>query len=288
MRIAITGTEGRVGRALANDFAARHEVIELPRSRVDLASPTEVDAVADLDFDVLLNPAAVTSLEACEDAPIMARAVNTEAPARLAQRCRMAGRRMIHFSTDYVLCGETEGLHSESARVDPRSVYASTKAAAESAVLEEEGCVIRVSWVYGPEKPAFPDWVVSVARSGADLRAVGDKTSLPCFTRDLVKWTDSVMAAGCPGEVFHACQGGPPTSWHGIAEWVVSHLERSKVIPEHLPVIFQRLEDMIAFRAVRPRHTAMSTDRLSNLHGCPPRDWREAMTEYLDAFLISR
>ncbi len=101
---------------------------------------------------------------------------------------------MIFFSTDYVLGGDREGLHSENEAVDPRSVYAQTKVEAEAAVLAEDGCVMRVSWVswvFGPERAAFPDQIVNRAMAGEPLAAVADKTSLPCFTGDLVAWTVS-------------------------------------------------------------------------------------------------
>ncbi|MBK1828263.1 SDR family oxidoreductase [Haloferula rosea] len=288
MRIAVTGTGGRVGRALADRFGPRHEVIELPREVLDLSDPDAVGQVSAGGFDVLLHPAAMTSLEGCLDAPLLARQVNFEATARLARCCRKAGRRMIFFSTDYVLGGDEAGLHAEDEAVDPRSVYAMTKADAEEAVREEGGCVMRVSWVFGPERAAFPDQVVQRALAGESLAAVGDKTSLPCATRDLADWVERVVAEGCPAGILHACQGGGPTSWHGMAEFIVARLVERGELKEPVRVEEQRLDEMEVFRAVRPRHTAMSTARLTDLLGEAPRDWREALGDYVDGVSISR
>jgi len=288
MRLAVSGTGGRVGRALADWFARDHEVIELPRQVLDLSDPDAVAKLPTEDFDVLLHPAAMTSLEACLDAPLLARQVNHEATAALARLCRKADRKMVFFSTDYVLGGDEEGLHSEDEAVDPRSVYAHTKADAEEAVLTENGCVMRVSWVFGPERPAFPDQIVDRALAGKPLAAVADKTSLPCLTRDLAGWVDAVVEAGCPSEVFHACQGGMPTSWYGMAELIVSHLHQSGVIPELPAVGAQSMDEIVFFREVRPRHTAMSTSRLAGLLSEEPRDWQEALVEHVDHLLISR
>lgn len=286
MRIAITGTSGRVGRALANRLASRNDVIELPRCELDLALPQSVDALEGLDFDVLLHPAAMTSLEACEDEPEKAARVNHEASARMARICRRKHRKMVYFSTDYVLSGRDQGLHAEDEPVDPRSVYAASKAAGEDSVLEEGGCVIRVSWVFGPERPAFPDQVVARCLASEPLAAVADKSSLPCFTTELAGWVEQVVAAGCPQGVFHACQSGQPTSWHGMAEVIVGYLHGIGRIPE-TRVEMQRLDEMQAFRAVRPRHTAMSTARLTDLLGEAPRPWEEALLKHVST-LISR
>lgn len=288
MRIAITGTRGRVGRALADWFGAGNEVIELPREAMDLSAKKAVEALPVGDFDVLLHPAAMTSLESCLDAPLLAHQVNFEATALMANRCRKGGRKMLFFSTDYVLGGDEAGLHAEDEVVDPRSVYAMTKADAEEAVLAEGGCVMRVSWVFGPERAAFPDQIVQRALAGEPLAAVADKTSLPCATRDLSEWVGRVVEAGCPNVILHACQSGDPTSWHGMATRIVEQMHGAGVLGELLAVERQSLDEMAAFRAVRPRHTAMSTARLTDLLGNAPSGWEEALEEHVERLLISR
>ncbi|MFC7337675.1 SDR family oxidoreductase [Haloferula chungangensis] len=288
MKLAISGTSGRVGRALADYFAPKHEVIELDRTVFDFADPDLISRVGEIDFDALLNPAAITSLEACEDDPGLARRVNAEVPGELAAMCRESGRRIMHFSTDYVLAGEVPGLHVEEAAVEPCSVYARTKLAGEQLVLDQGGCVVRVSWVFGPERKAFPDQVIERALAGESLAAVADKTSLPTSTADLAVWVEKLMAAGFPNEVIHACNGGEPVSWHGMAEVIVALMMERGALKE-LPVIErQLLAEMRAFRAKRPRHTAMATPRLSALLGEPPRDWKVAIREHVIEQLISR
>ncbi len=287
MRIAITGTTGRVGRALADRLALRHEVIELPHRSLDLAAPGCAGALADLDFDLLLNPAGMTGLEHCEDEPALARQVNAAAPGDLARACRLAGRKMLHFSTDYVFDGRTPGLRREEEATAPLSVYGTTKEEGERRVLEDGGTVMRVSWVFGPEKPAFPDSIFDAALEGRPLAAVADKFSLPAYTPDICAWVEALVAAGLPPGVFHACNGGEVTSWHGIALEVVRFLqERADLPPAEVEPL--SMEGMAAFRAPRPRHTAMATEKLAALPGGTPRDWREALREHLESRLISR
>jgi len=288
VKLAITGTTGRVGRAMADDFGGKHELIELNRLAFDLADPGLVWRLSELDFDALLNPAAMTSLEACEDAPELAHRLNGEVPGELAAMCRARGRRMLHFSTDYVLAGDEPGLHAEDSAVGPRSVYAQTQLEGERLVLDQGGCVMRVSWVFGPERKAFPDQVIERALAGEALAAVADKTSLPACTRDLTKWVEAVMVAGFPNEVIHACHTGEPVSWHEMAEEIVGFLVARGELDEKPVIERQILAEMSAFRAERPRHTAMATDRLSVLLGGPPRHWREAMREFVNERLISR
>lgn len=286
MRIAITGTTGRVGQALARHFGGRHEVIGLPRTRLDLAVPDCGRLLEELDFDVLLNPAGLTSLEQCEDDPELARQVNAAAPAELAAVCRERGKKMLHFSTDYVFDGREPGLRTEDEEPSPLSVYGKTKREGELAVLAAGATVMRISWVFGPEKPAFPDQILERALTGQELAAVADKFSRPTFTGDLCGWVEAWLDAGGPAGIFHASNGGPLTSWHGMALEILAFLE-GKGIPVP-PLKALALDEMTAFRAPRPRHTAMADGRLEALLEKAPRDWREAMREHLESRLISR
>jgi dTDP-4-dehydrorhamnose reductase len=289
MRLAITGTTGRVGRALADGLAGTHEVIELPRRVFDLADPACAERLGDWDFDLLLNPAGLTGLEHCEDDTELAEQVNVRAPAAMAAFCQAQGRRILHFSTDYVFAGLEPGLRREDDPTGPLSVYGRTKEAGERAVLAAGGTVMRVAWVFGPEKPAFPDTVIDRALAGQEIAAVADKFSLPAYTPDLCGWVRGLLEAGCPVGLFHACNGGPVTSWHGMALEIVACLrERHGIeVPEPKPLL---MAEMAAFRAVRPRHTAMATARLSALLGeaAAPRDWREALREHVESRLICR
>lgn len=282
MRVAVTGTTGRVGAALASHFASRHEVIPLPRSICDLADPGSLaSALEHLECDVLLNPAGLTSLEACEDDPALATRVNATAAGEIAAWAAARGVSLFHFSTDYVFSGTEPGLRHEEDPTGPVSAYGSSKLAGEEAVLAFPGnCVIRVAWVFGPEKPSFVDRVFDDALAGLPLAAVSDKFSLPVFTTDLADWTARIVETETTG-VVHACQSGEPVSWHDMALCVVAEMVACGLLQKAPPVRKLQLSEMTAFRATRPRHTAMDTTRLTGILGHPPRPWQQAVTGYI-------
>lgn len=282
MRVAVTGTTGRIGTALARHLAAEHEVICLPRSVFDLADPESMGAeLENLSCDIFINPAGITSVDACEDDPRRAMRVNSAAPGKIALWAASRGVKMIHFSTDYVFGGETTMVLTEEMVARPVNAYGRSKLAGEQAVLTHPGTlVIRVSWVFGPEKPSFVDQVFDAALAGRPLAAVSDKYSLPTFTTDLNHWVSGLIAADASGLV-HACNPGQPVSWHGLGAAVVREMTACGLLG-HCPEIFeQSLAEMNALRAVRPRFTAMDTHRLSSLLGEPLRPWPEAVTEYV-------
>ena len=74
-------------------------------------------------------------------------------------------------------------LTEEMREPRPVNTYGRSKLAGEHAVLTHPGnLVLRVSWVFGPEKPSFVDQVFDAALAGRPLAAVADKCSLPTFT----------------------------------------------------------------------------------------------------------
>jgi len=282
MRVAITGTTGRLGAALVKRLGARHEVISLPRAVCDLADSASLEgALKDLECEVFINPAAITNLEACEDDPRLAMRVNSAAPGKIAVWAAERGVRMIHFSTDYVFAGDHMIPLSEGSAPRPVNAYGRSKLAGEQAVLTHPGnLVIRTSWIFGPEKPSFVDQIFNEALAGRTLAAIADKLSLPVLTTDLAKWTGSLLETKASG-ILHACNPGEAVSWHGLATMVVREMKACGLL-ESCPTINElTLDEMEAFRARRPRFTTMNPQRLAMVLGEPLRTWPEALAEHV-------
>jgi dTDP-4-dehydrorhamnose reductase len=285
MRIAITGTTGRVGAALAQHLSHEHEIIALSRQQLDLADPAGIEralhSIDSLACDVWLHPAAITRLEDCEDDPELAMQVNASSPAHIASWCAASGVRMIQISTDYVFDGCSSSLLDESAAAFPIHAYGRSKLAGERAVLAHpQHLVLRVSWVFGPEKPSFVDGVFDAAIAGRPLAAIADKWSLPTHTADLASWVSRLLQTDAVGTV-HACQSGEPASWHDMACCVVEEMAACGCLAAVPEVRELALDQMESFRAQRPRFTAMSNAWLSQYLGEAPRDWREALRDYV-------
>lgn len=283
----VLGGGGRLGTALARRLAGSRQVLTPSRQEVDLA---DLDSLAGqlraAEFDGLINCAAITSLEACEEHPDLARRVNTDAPALLAAICQARGARFVHISTDYVFPGDGHAPLTEDDPTGPLSTYGSTKLAAEQAVLAAcpHALVPRVSWLFGPDKPAFPETVLAHARSGGPVRAIHDKWSTPTYTEDIAAWLDVLLAKPVSEAhgLLHLCNSGQ-ASWLEYAQTVLDLATELGLLPESKTAQGHSMVGFAPFKAPRPRHTPMDNTRLIALLGAPVRPWQEALRSHLAA-----
>ena len=276
------GAGGRVGSRLAAHLREQGmEVAACGRSDCDLE---DLDALKHLLLSSrathVINCAAVSGLEACLDDPVTAHRVNAMAPEMMARVCRLEGMRFIHLSTDYVLDGWRPGLRAEAEKCRPVNVYGESKLEGELRIREEmpEALIARVSWVFGnPAHPSFPEMMLRRAMNGESLSAVADKWSMPTWTEDLCEWLPFLAYESDAAGVLHLCQSGEPVSWHGYAVAALKSAVRHGLLDSLPSVAEQKLDEQAGFRDARPRHTAMSSERLGFLMNRPVRTYEEVI-----------
>lgn len=286
IRLAVTGTTGRLGAAICR-LAPLHgwTTIPLDKGTMDLREAGAIERrLKGIDYDVLVNAAAITSLEACEEAPDEASAINAVAPGIMAAITASKGACMIQVSSDYVFDGSRPGLRMESEAARPLSHYGRTKLAGERAVLAASPgfWVARVSWLFGPDKPSFVESIRQRAARGQALGAVADKHSCPSFVDDVVEaFARLLHVTSSAGGIVHVCNSGSAT-WHDYAREILRASASRHPAWSSRPVAPLKLSEMSAFRAPRPVHTAMSNEKLSRLTGWTPRSWQSALKAYVD------
>jgi len=283
MKLLISGMTGRLGSALIRCYSPRYKVLCLGRAELDLSRPDSVaEVLRGRDFDLLINCAAITSPDACERQPELARRVNTESPAAMAAECQRRGARMIQISTDYVFGGEKSGQLDEVSPAEPVNQYGQTKREAELEVLSScpAALVARVSWLFGSGS-SFPDQILREAREGRQIEAIGDKWSVPTSVYDIARWLEAVwqIEPQITGPL-HLCNSGSAT-WQSYGQTVVDLAHDIGLLDQRVMVKGNRLDDFPHFIARRPRHTVMSNARLSAILGHEIRSWQEALNEWL-------
>jgi dTDP-4-dehydrorhamnose reductase len=289
MKIAIIGPNGRLGAALVREYQRDYEVTSYDRSQFDLGQIDHVRSVlCKAKFELLINCAALTNVDYCESHREEAFVVNAETPRLLAEIANEKSARLVHFSTDYVFDGKKTGPYVEEDKAVPLSVYGESKLEGERRVLDasSQHLVVRLSWVFGPDKPSFIDQIIQRARENDVITAVADKFSAPTYTINVGGWLRLAIDKNANGTLHLANNGG--CSWQEWAQYAID-VCRSLGLPlkaERVGAV--SLADMKNFVARRPVHTVLSSAKFTALTGVQPRHWREAVAAYISAHVSKK
>lgn len=290
MKIAILGAGGRLGAALARTWSATDEVLKFGHADIDLARPGEIERVLEpLGFDALVNCAALTNVDYCETNEAEAMRINAAAAGEIGALCARKNVRCLHISTDYVFDGEIDRPYTETDAARAISVYGESKLRGEQALLETSDAhlVVRVSWVFGPDRPSFVDGILKRALESDAAEAIGDKWSAPTYTLDLAETLRPFLREIACGGLLHASNSGTCT-WREYGEYALQCAARAGVPVKTTHVKSLPMAGIKAFIARRPVYTVLSSEKLAGLTGAAPRSWQEAVEDYVTRHVAPR
>ncbi|MGY8640246.1 MAG: dTDP-4-dehydrorhamnose reductase [Verrucomicrobiales bacterium] len=286
--IAITGANGRLGQsAIAYFEKLEWNVTKLDRSNFDLsARGTLKTTLSEIKPDILLNTAGMTDVDGCERDHALAARINADAPSEMAEACAQLGTKFVHISTDYVFEGEDSKLLDESDPADPISVYGSSKKEGEDRVLKANpaALVLRISWLFGPGKPAFPEWIIGQAENNQTVSAVADKWSSPTSAEDLCEWIAALLDVPEAQGIFHLANSGT-CSWQEFGSKALEIAAKCGVELKTHSVASISMNDLANFVARRPKYTSFTTKKFSSLTGLEPSAWEDALERHLSKTL---
>lgn len=284
MKIVVLGSGGRLGSALVREWrAAGDEVTGFSRQLLDIGNFTAVrDVLEDTDFEALVNCAALTNVDYCETHPEEANRLNGEAVANIADVCTRKHARCIHISTDYVFDGAKTVPYTEDDEPHPISVYGASKLAGERCLhaVSDRHLAVRVSWVFGPDRPSFVDQIFQRACEQETVAAIADKVAVPTYTLDAARLLRPLLDEYRVDGVLHLCNTGACT-WQEYGQFALDCASAAGVPLKARAVGPQKMADLKAFIAKRPPYTAMSPARLADITRVTPRPWQAAVEEYV-------
>lgn len=199
--VLITGSRGRLGRALRRVAHEHTNLVALASGGTDLDARVDVAdldavraAVADVRPRAIIHLASMVG-SACENEPSRAMDVNVGGTENLLVAAQEQGvSRMVFISTAAVYGDVRRRPLSEKDWTSPSGVYATSKLAAEELLLASHGAVnvdvLRVFNVYGPEMSDSLIVRLAAASRAAPVRLTG----LDRFVRDYVHVDDVVRA----------------------------------------------------------------------------------------------
>jgi dTDP-4-dehydrorhamnose reductase len=299
--ILLIGSNGQVGRELNRMLPRVGEVTALDRQRLDLTRPEEIRrAIRTFHPNFIVNAAAYTAVDKAESEESLARAVNAEAPAVMAEEAKKIGAPLINFSTDYVFDGLKALPYDEDDRPNPQNAYGRTKLEGERAIQASGGThmIFRTAWVYATEGRNFLLTLLRLATQHDELRIVCDQIGAPTLSSEIAAATTKILAqiSGREGGplsiaevtgIYHLTAGGT-ASW---CDFATAILEETAASPAPgpwfaaatggLPLIARRVIPIPTIEyftpARRPAYSVLSNARLSRTFSLQLPDWRKQL-----------
>jgi len=283
LKLVVVGSAGRLGAALHRIFSGVYEVTGINRTELDLNSNEEIESKLDgIDFEVLINCAALTNVDYCESHEQEALQINAHAVRAMAEVCARKHARCIHFSTDYVFDGKSKQPYTETDVALPISIYGESKRIGEIQLMEvsEYNLAVRVSWVFGPDRASFVDQILKRASTTDEVQAVDDKYAAPTFTLDVAALLNPFLRDIKTGGLLHLTNTGE-CSWQQYGQFALDCAIAAGFPVKATTVGHQKMAELTAFVARRPVYTILSTQLLTELTGHSPRKWQDAVEDYV-------
>ena len=277
IKLLITGGNGQLGRAINNLYKDRADIecINTDVGELDITNLEEVLAfVKDCKPYAIINCAAHTAVDLCEDQEELAYKINAIGPRNLSIAAEKNGAKILHISTDYVFAGDATEPYKEFDIPAPQGVYGATKLAGENFVKEfsTRYFIIRTAWLYGDGKN-FVKTMLRLAEDRDEIGVVYDQVGSPTSTFELAKAMDSLLFTENYGTFHGTCEG--VCSWADFAE------EIFKLAGKNVKV--NRLtSDQYAAKAKRPAYSVLENYMFKITNGFMFADWHDALNEYME------
>lgn len=281
-RLLIIGVRGQLGYDCAQAFNPDFSVTGLSSAELDLSFTEKIRAaVLHCQPEVIINCAAYTQVDNCENEKEKAELINSVAPAHMAATAKEIGARLVHISTDYVFSGDKplpKG-YSETDKVDPVSVYGRSKLAGETAIINS-GCehiIVRTAWLYGINGHNFLKTMLRLALSEptTERKIVADQFGCLTWSQSLARQLLKLVAGGSRG-LYHGVGEGA-ASWYEVAEYFLKLME-----VEHQLIPCATAEYPTPAR--RPANSILINRRLKDEDILVMRPWREDLKLFVENY----
>lgn len=278
MRLVVIGARGQLGAVVVGECAAHHEVVAFDHAALDVTDPAAVmAAVTGARPDAVVNCTGYNAVDAAEEHPVEALAVNGLAVRSMARAAAACGATLVHYSSDFVFDGAASAPMIETDRPNPRSVYAVSKLLGEWFALEAPSAyVLRVESLFG-EAPGVPPKgsvaaIVAALRAGRTPTVFADRTVSPTFVPDAAVATRRLLEGRPPVGLYHCVNTGQAT-------WLEFATEAARLLG--VPPVFdvRRFAD-VQLPAARPQYCALSNQKLLAT-GIAMPTWKDALARYL-------
>jgi len=291
-KILITGANGMLGQKLVDLFQDKptYNVLftsngasrlnpdyDVNYQSLDITDRQSVlKIVSDFKPDAIINCAAFTHVDRCEDQIEACEALNVNSVGYFIDAIGDNTIKFIHISTDFVFDGEQDEPYTEEMMVNPLSQYGLSKKKSEDLLLASsvDYLILRTSFVYGVlydnSRSNFVLWSKSSLENNQSINVISDQFRAPTLAEDLAFASFQAINSEEKG-IYHIV--GPETfSILGLVNQVADFWSLDKSLIS--PILTKDLNQ----KAQRPLHTNLSIDKAKKDFDYTPMSFSESLS----------
>ena len=291
MKILITGSNGLLGQKLLHKLRLDNSVnliaTSMGENRVSEQSNykfidldiTDKNAVSKIILeqnpDVVINTAAMTNVDLCEEKKTECDDLNVNAVQYLADTCYKTDAHLIHISTDFIFDGE-DGPYREEDEPNPLSYYGLSKLKSEQLLQAHsvKWTVLRTIILFGVAEKLSKGNIVLWAKDALEkedpLNIIDDQFRAPTLAEDLADIC--ILAAKKKAVGIFNASGKDIMSIYEIVERIAKHYGNSTYNLNKIS------STILKQKAVRPPKTGFILDKSRNELGYNPHSFEECLT----------
>jgi dTDP-4-dehydrorhamnose reductase len=208
VKVLITGSNGLLGQNLLDLLLKNKELYQVfgysrgeNRSNrkdfeyfdIDITNQKRVtEKTLEIQPDFIINTAAMTNVDVCENDKENCYDLNVNAVQYLADICSEIDAHLIHISTDFIFDG-VKGNYTEEDTPNPLSYYGETKLLSEQLLVNStiSYSILRTILVYGlvndMSRSNIVLWVKESLEKGKEITIVDDQYRMPTFVEELAR-----------------------------------------------------------------------------------------------------
>lgn len=277
MNILITGCNGQLGNEmqLLQAKYAQHTWFNTDVNELDITDKDAIERFVEANhIDGVVNCAAYTAVDKAESDPLLAKKINADAPAFLAEAVGKQGGWIVQVSTDYVFDGTTHTPYVETDSTCPNSVYGQTKLEGEQAVTKlcPNAMIIRTTWLYSEFGNNFVKTMIRLGKERKQLGVIFDQVGTPTYAHDLASVIMTAIDKGIKPGIYHFSNEGV-TSWYDFTKSIhrIAGINTCHVMPLHTAEY--------PTPASRPAYSVLDKTKIKEAYSINIPHWEESLAK---------
>ena len=189
-KIIILGSEGQLGTIISKTLSYNFEIISTSKSgnkfknihKLDVTDLSQMESfMSQYDPDIIINAAAITNVDYCENRKNASRHVNVNCLSNIIKTVSL-DTKIIHFSSDFVYNG-LEISNSEETLPNPINYYGKSKLESENMLIgsNKPYLILRISTLFSDIGDNFFNWVYNSLNNNVKIDVVSDQVVSPSY-----------------------------------------------------------------------------------------------------------